>query len=265
MERAILDRFRYRSVKNYALLSSLPFVYNINNNRNEIIYANEIYVTEFNISNLRVVKIILNNKSFEFDFDENYNTNGRIGITESNDSKSISLNKKFDFVFSVGLLFTKLSYIGDIIRYHFLDFDGNYIHLTRDGKVNKLMNTYCYYHQNDDFITIDNIRYKKLSNTYIIGKVKIVINFYPNGELQMYTMIINKKRHGIFYFSDESGNFGFMSYHNDELHGFYFNLFTSEQGFYNMGRKVGFWEEQGKIINYDNANEIFFLFPVFIM
>lgn len=90
------------------------------------------------------------------------------------------------------------------------------------------------------------------------------LNFHPDGTLKTYQLVINSKRQGLYYQSDEYGNITFTSYRNDQLHGYYYDSLTDKQGFYQNGFKVGFWKEGGQIINYDK-NRIFFPFPIFLL
>lgn len=104
---------------------------------------------------------------------------------------------------------------------------------------------------NDSNIDLVLEKYNTLSNS------KLIIEFHSNGKIRK---IDNNE--GFSYESNLNGNFILSCYSNSKLHGYYFNSYTNEQGFYQNGIKVGFWKERGEIKNYDNE-EIFFIFPIF--
>lgn len=94
---------------------------------------------------------------------------------------------------------------------------------------------------------------------------ELILEFHSDNLIKKYGKITNNIKEGFFYDSDEFGNFEVSCYINDKLHGYYFSKSSKTQGFYEDGVKVGFWKEQGRIINYDSGRaRIFFILPVFI-
>lgn len=169
----------------------------------------------------------------------------------------------------------------DHITYYLTIFGGyppsnEYIQITKDGRIRSLRTNYYEYNENNVIINVkaidervlveNNIEKSTKTYHYIKGNIKLITVFNSDKKLVKYELIVNSGRQGLFYDSDEFGNFEISCYINGILHGYYFSSFTDEQGFYENGIKVGFWEEQGKIINYDIARDrIFFMFPVFLI
>lgn len=267
MQRVISEHLRKKINKKYALVSRLPFVHK----ENEITYTDKRYAYKTN----NVVRIEFKKDTFIFDgFIKRDDKNCHMikvtsDIYERANSRSIILGGNSRFEFSYIFREFEVDYINDLIRYQFTYGRGGFIHFNRNG-ISKIQTKYFEYEDTNAFVNImTNQKYiTELTDTPInLGmlteKIEIFLNFHSNKKLKEYGMMIDKKKQGIFYKCDESGNFEISNYNNDEPHGFYFDSLTETQGFYERGNKIGFWKEKGKISNHE-TDRIFFPFPFFI-
>lgn len=96
------------------------------------------------------------------------------------------------------------------------------------------------------------------------GFYNLTFELHSNSKIKKIgmTKVYNGRKEGIFYESYINGHIKLSSYRDGALHGYYFNSFTNEQGFYDAGVKVGFWKEGGQLVNYDEEL-VFFIFPIF--
>lgn len=286
MQSVISDHLKNEAANDYALISPIHFVYSP---WGTISYNYKIYVYE----TYNEITIALGNNKFTFTIDNHYGNKIKvIKVSGSDGDRSIILGNSISFNFNYYSTENTIYVIDDVIGYQTKHYATDHIKFTRDGKVNKISTIYLSYEDGNDFIEPANTYtfFKKnitefikrgLNDPLIItrayAQVKIFISFYPNGQLERYGVMIDNVKKGIFYDSDESGKIRVSNYVDDILHGYYFDSFTDEQGFYNKGIKVGFWEEQGRLVNYDGKNmiygrindiakdRIFFLFPVFFL
>lgn len=95
-----------------------------------------------------------------------------------------------------------------------------------------------------------------------LGDFKLTLELHPNSKIKKFGIEHMGGFEGILYESNISGDFILSSYSYKKLHGYYFNSFTKEQGFYQNGAKVGFWKEKDQLVNYDKEI-IFFILPIF--
>lgn len=248
MEKIISEHLQDEVVKNHLLLSpylSLRFI------EGEVAYAGRVYIN----NNLSIIGINYNSQRFLFlDKANLYNPYklNKLMVMSSNFNLHSELADYFIYKYrglQVELKYQEKEelfsyYIGDINLQDFIIF-------TKDGKIKQLGVKKFYYNVVNKVVRIkDNNRYitdlieQNIQEYEIIRydgkKLTLLFSFYPDGSLKKYGTLLNSKRDGLFYDSDESGKFEISYYFDGKPHGFYFSSFTQEQGFYENGVKVGF-------------------------
>lgn len=95
-----------------------------------------------------------------------------------------------------------------------------------------------------------------------ISEYRLNLELHSDSKIKRVGITLKGRKEGFSYESDVNGRIKLSTYRNDILHGYYFNDYTNEQGFYQDGVKVGFWEEKDQLVNYDKEL-IFFILPFF--
>lgn len=300
MERVISGHLRNEVAKNCLLLTSfIPFK-NIANN--ELVYDGIKYADYMKFHFLTI--IYYNFQHFKFECgtyeednsdmeedDEEREINEMIAFDVYDGAPNIN-HESSKYSRSI-LKLTNNSFFFDYDNVNIYLYDNSYnvsyhleindhledIYFNKDGRITKIDSEHFKYSQTDGKVkiprklneTVDDLLYQgKKSLSYKIMKgnkvMFLYISFNSEKVLTRYGMfsVEGSKREGFFYKLDDSGNFIISSFVDNKSHGYYFDSGAQEQGFYENGIKVGFWKEQGQIINYD-TDRIFYPIPVFFL
>lgn len=280
MEVSISEHLQEKALKKFLLL--LPLVAFKSNNEGRIIYNDITYVNRDRGDGENAITNVYSRRQ-KYTFPNTFGGVGNHGnddwvikvLETKNRHRSISIGDdfpQFNFTYDKINLAASLSpdnfilVMGDSSSFDdkfVLEYDGKLVSVQHKEEVSiggKII-------INSDEYKIGEIGIRKLEEFYgkpNKNKVFVSLEIYPDKTIKKYGKKINGMKEGLFYDSDESGNFEISGYVNDKLHGYYFNSQTGEQGFYENGVKVGFWKEGDEIVNYDTPARIFFTVPTFI-
>lgn len=277
MERIISEHLRNKVIKSYLLLSPYLAFKLV---KNEIIHGDKRYA--INHSSLKItIEINYNSQRFLFldksKWHQFKKLKNKLTISTPDFNSRSVFNSRFFKLFYKNIEVEVGYYQNELFSYYVENGKMmNNILLTKGGKMKQLSSNNFHYiagvnkiffrgNRSGETINIADL-IKQNRREYEIKNddelLTVLFNFHPDESLKKYGLLINSKREGFFYDSDELGNFEISCYFNDKLHGYYFNNRTKEQGFYENGIKMGFWKEQGKI-NDPAKDRIFSSFPIF--